>query len=113
MRILALGAVGLSLAAGVGVAVSHLAGQQIGLAGEPLRDVRQLAPPQAVTTTASRQRSRPTKAPRTTTVPVSTPAPAPARRRCSAATTSRTTFTLPATIDRPGSRHPDSERVEG
>ena len=78
LRILALGAVGLSLAAGVGVAVSHLAGQQIGLAGEPPRDVRQLAPPQAVTTTASRQRSRPTKAPRTTTAPVSTPTPSPA-----------------------------------
>ena len=78
LRILALGAVGLSLAAGVGVAVSHLVGQQIGLAGEPLRDVRQLAPPQAVTTTASRQRSRPTQAPRTATAPVSTPAPAPA-----------------------------------
>jgi hypothetical protein len=77
-RILVLGAVGLSLAAGVGVTVSHLAGRQIGLAGEPLRDLRQLAPPQAITTTASRQRTRRTKAPRTTTVPVPTPAPAPA-----------------------------------
>ena len=77
MRILALGAVGLSLAAGVGVAVSHLAGQQIGLAGEPPRWSGS-SRPQAVTTTASRQRSRPTKAPRTTTAPVSTPTPSPA-----------------------------------
>jgi len=78
-RILVLGAVGLSLAAGVGVAVSHLAGRQIGLAGEPLRDVRQLAPSQAGTTTASRHRTRPTKPPRTTAIPVPPPAPDPAQ----------------------------------
>jgi hypothetical protein len=78
VRILAQGAIGLALAAGAGVAVSHLAGQQIGPVGEPLRDVRGLAPPQRVTTTTRGPATRPAR--HVTRIPppsFAAPAPAP------------------------------------
>ncbi len=71
-RLAVLAVLGLVVAGIVGVGVAHLAGRQIGMADQPLGDVRGLAPP----ATTSR-RPQPSKTTTVTTPPAPASAPEP------------------------------------